>query len=72
MRAESLASGDALLFTNNLAVPQTVVVKFADGTRETVVWDDDQRWKQWIWVKPTKVVSVEYNGEQAKIKAMVE
>lgn len=48
-----------------LAVPQTVVVKFADGTRETVVWDDDQRWKQWIWVKPTKVVSVEMDPLRA-------
>jgi hypothetical protein len=41
------------------AVPQTLVVTFADGSTETVVWDDDARWKRFAWVKPVKPVSAE-------------
>jgi hypothetical protein len=42
-----------------LAVPQTVLVKFADGTSETVSWDNDARWQRFSWVKPSKAVSVQ-------------
>ncbi|MDQ1815306.1 M1 family metallopeptidase [Massilia sp. CCM 9210] len=40
-------------------VAQTVVVKFADGSSETVAWDDQQRARTFSWVKPVKAVSAE-------------
>lgn len=42
-----------------MPVPQTVLVKFADGTSETVIWDNDARWQRFSWVKPSKAVSVQ-------------
>lgn len=48
-----------LLRRAGLAVPQTLVVKFADGTSETVTWNDDKRWARYIWVKPVKAVSAQ-------------
>jgi hypothetical protein len=41
------------------AVPQTLLVKFADGSSETVRWDADERWRRWSWVKPARAVSAE-------------
>src|SRR5947209_1436545 len=29
-------------------VPQTLVVKFADGTAETLPWPEDERWHRWV------------------------
>jgi hypothetical protein len=40
-------------------VPQTVLVKFADGSSETVAWNNDARWQRFSWIKPAKAVSVE-------------
>jgi hypothetical protein len=40
-------------------VPQTLVVKFADGSFETVRWDGDEAWRQFSWIKPVKAVSAE-------------
>jgi hypothetical protein len=40
-------------------VPQTLVVRFADGTSETVQWNADEKWRKFIWVKPVKAVSAE-------------
>jgi hypothetical protein len=34
-------------------VPETVVVHFADGTTETVDWNDARRWRRYTWVKPS-------------------
>jgi len=45
-------------------VAQTVVVKFADGSSETVLWDDSARWKRLAWVKPVKAVSVELDPQR--------
>ena len=45
--------------------PQTLVVKFADGSSETVVWDDDDRWKRFAWVRPVKAVSAELDPQGA-------
>lgn len=44
-------------------VPQTLVLRFADGSRETVHWNDSQRWARFSWVKPVKVVSAELDPE---------
>jgi len=46
-----------------VAVPQTIVVKFADGTSETVKWDDGSRWVRKSWVKPVKAVSAELDPQ---------
>ena len=40
-------------------VAQTVLVKFADGTSETLSWDENSRWLRQSWVKPVKAVSAE-------------
>ena len=40
-------------------VPQTVIVKFKDGSTETVLWDDSENWARFSWVKPVKAVSAE-------------
>lgn len=53
-----------ILRRNGLAVPQTLVVKFADGSSERVVWNDDKRWARYIWVKPAKAVSAELDPDQ--------
>jgi hypothetical protein len=45
------------------SVPQTLVVKFADGSSETAVWDDNQRWARFSWVKPVKAVSAEIDPQ---------
>ena len=47
------------------AVPQTLRVSFADGSSETVVWDDASRWKRFAWVKPVKAVAAELDRERA-------
>jgi hypothetical protein len=47
-----------------LAVPQTLVVKFADGSSEHVVWNDDKRWARYIWVKPVKAVSAQLDPDE--------
>ncbi len=48
------------------AQPQTLIVKFADGSEEKVVWDDQERWKRYTWVKPVKAVSAELDPQQAQ------
>lgn len=45
-------------------VPQTVLVKFADGTSETVVWNDTARWQRFVFVKPAKAVSAELDPQR--------
>ncbi|MFB9242312.1 M1 family metallopeptidase [Massilia antarctica] len=45
-------------------VAQTVLVKFADGSSETAVWDDQQRWRTFSWVKPARAVSAELDPQR--------
>ncbi|SFG52850.1 hypothetical protein SAMN05518865_113129 [Duganella sp. CF458] len=40
-------------------VPQTLVVSFADGSKETVQWSGEERWQTFEWTKPSKAVSAE-------------
>lgn len=47
-----------------VAVPQTLVVKFADGTSETVQWNANERWHKFSWVKPVKAVSAELDPKR--------
>ena len=46
------------------AVPQTLVVKFADGSSETVQWNDDTNWQRYSWVKPAKAVYAELDPQR--------
>ena len=44
-------------------VPQSLVVKFADNSVETVQWNDDTNWQRYSWVKPVKAVSAELDPQ---------
>ena len=46
------------------AVPQTVLVKFADGSTETATWNDGTRSQRYTWVKPAKAVSVQLDPQR--------
>ena len=49
-----------------VSVPQTLVVKFVDGSSETVLWDDDQRWARYTWVKPVQAVSAQIDPNELR------
>ena len=46
------------------AVPQTLVVKFADGSSETASWNSDEKWQQFKWTRPAKAVSAELDPKR--------
>jgi hypothetical protein len=46
-----------------VATRQMVVVKFADGTSQTLVWDSPARWQRFTWVRPIQAVSAEIDPE---------
>jgi len=48
---------------HGVAEPQQVIVKFADGSTESVRWDTPARWQRFEWVKPVKAVSAEIDPE---------
>jgi hypothetical protein len=41
------------------AVPQTLVVRFADGSSETAGWNGDEKWQRFSWTRPARAVSAE-------------
>jgi hypothetical protein len=47
------------------AVPQTLVVRFADGSSETVQWDGKESWRSWSWVRPSEAVSAQLDPRRA-------
>ncbi|MCS0597612.1 M1 family metallopeptidase [Massilia agri] len=47
------------------SVPQTLVVRFADGSSETVAWQGDEKWRTFSWVKPAKAVSAELDPRRS-------
>jgi hypothetical protein len=50
------------------AVPQTLVVRFADGSSETVEWraaSPDEKWRTFSWVKPARAVSAELDPRRS-------
>jgi hypothetical protein len=53
-----------LISRQGVAVPQTVKVRFADGSSEVVHFDGEQRWQRFAWVKPVQAVSVELDPDQ--------
>ena len=44
-------------------VLQMLEVTFADGTKETVFWRGEQRWKTFEWTKPVKAVSAQLDPQ---------
>jgi Peptidase family M1 domain len=56
-----------MLRRSGAAVPQTLVVKFADGSQEKVVWDNDQVWQRYTWLKTAKAVSAEIDPERSHL-----
>jgi hypothetical protein len=46
------------------AVPQTLVVKFADGSSETVRWDANESWRKFSWTRPARAVSAELDPQR--------
>jgi hypothetical protein len=50
---------------NGAPVPQTLLVKFADGSSETVRWDGDEKWRRFSWTRPAKAVSAELDPKRA-------
>ncbi|MES2320942.1 MAG: M1 family metallopeptidase [Pseudomonadota bacterium] len=54
-----------VLRRRGVAVPQTLVVKFADGSSETVTWNNNERWHRFTWIKPVKAVSAELDPQRA-------
>ncbi|MGB9991070.1 M1 family metallopeptidase [Pseudoduganella rhizocola] len=55
---------EVILRRRGVAVPQRLVVKFADGSKETVQWNGEERWKRFEWIKPVKAVSAELDPER--------
>jgi hypothetical protein len=45
-------------------VAQTLLVKFADGTSETVQWRGDEDWKTFHWTKPARAVSAQLDPQR--------
>ena len=45
-------------------MPQTLVVTFADGSKETAHWNGDGHWARFSWTKPVKAVSAELDPER--------
>lgn len=46
------------------AVPQTLVVTFADGSRKHAQWDDGAPWKRFTWETPSQAVSVQLDPQR--------
>ena len=49
------------------SVPQTLVVKFGDGSSETVHWNDNRRWARFSWLKTSKAVSAELDPQRMNL-----
>jgi hypothetical protein len=45
-------------------VSEKLVVHFADGSSETVEWNNNQRWQRYSWVKPARGISAELDPDQ--------
>ena len=46
------------------AVPQTLLVTFADGSGETASWNNDARWQRYSWTRPARAVSAELDPQR--------
>ncbi|WP_409268130.1 M1 family metallopeptidase [Massilia sp. BHUDP2] len=53
---------------DSASVPQTLVVRFADGSSETVAWNatsPDEKWRTFTWVRPARAVSAELDPRRS-------
>jgi hypothetical protein len=55
---------DVTVRRHGAPVPQTLVVKFADGSTEIAYWNADERWHKFTWTKPAKAVSAELDPQR--------
>jgi hypothetical protein len=55
---------EVLLRRYGATVPQTLVVKFVDGSSETVHWTADEKWRKFSWTRPSKAVSAELDPQR--------
>jgi hypothetical protein len=55
---------EVTLRRHGAAVPQTLVVTFADGSRETVRWDRNESWRKFSWTRPARGVSAELDPQR--------
>ena len=54
---------EVLVRRTGAAVPQTLRVKFADGSSETTRWDADEKWHKFSFVRPARAVSAELDPQ---------
>jgi len=45
-------------------VPQKLLVKFEDGTSETIVWPEEERWHRYVFERPVKIESAQLDPER--------
>ncbi|MFL5454043.1 MAG: hypothetical protein ACJ78V_19160, partial [Myxococcales bacterium] len=45
-------------------VPQTVEVRFEDGSVERMRWDPSDRWQRWTFEKPVRVQSAQLDPDR--------
>ena len=45
-------------------MPQTLVVRFSDGSSASVAWNGNERWKRFDWVRPARAVSAELDPQR--------
>jgi hypothetical protein len=45
-------------------VPQTLVVSFADGSKQTVPWPAGERWHRWVFESPSRGVSAQIDPDR--------
>lgn len=45
-------------------VPQTVLVTFEDGSTQTAVWNNKERWQRFTWLTPARAVSVQLDPQR--------
>jgi hypothetical protein len=48
-------------------VSEKLVVHFADGSSETVEWNNNQRWQRYSWVKAARGISAELDPDQLNL-----
>jgi hypothetical protein len=45
-------------------VPQTLVVRFVDGSSETARWTGDEKWQRFSWSRPARAISAELDPQR--------
>jgi hypothetical protein len=57
---------EVLVRRRGVAVPQTLVVRFADGGTETAQWDPrhGEQWQRFVWTRPARGLSAELDPQR--------